>query len=92
MRSEILFAALFLLPATSRDRTDLATFVEARINRLIGQMTLSEKVAVCMGADVGVAQIVPSGAAVRGSGDAEGVPCTHATPAPRPGTLARRLV
>ncbi len=48
-----LLTALFLTLATGQVRADLATNTEARINQLIGQMTLAEKVAMCMGAGVG---------------------------------------
>lgn len=48
-----LLTALFVTLATGHVRADLPAQVEARINHLIGQMTLAEKVAVCLGAGAG---------------------------------------
>lgn len=53
IRIQCLLTALSLVLAVSPARADLATNAEARINHLIGQMTLAEKVALCMGAGVG---------------------------------------
>ena len=44
---------LSILLATAQLQADLATNAEARINHLISQMTLEEKVAMCLGAGVG---------------------------------------